>query len=169
MLRKAYKKRHIQGEVELNMAAMLDMAFQLLAFFILTYQPGAVEGCIAIRMPPPGFVAKPEASSGGGTTSPAEADSLAGAASLEVAVTADKKGGIASIRVAQHAPVTTLTELEQKLRGLMKVTNVPFEQILLKVSPDLDYENVLKVVEICARNKLTSGGDQTKLNIVELP
>ena len=44
------KKRHIEGDVQLNMAAMLDMAFQLLAFFILTYQPGKVEGCIGIRM-----------------------------------------------------------------------------------------------------------------------
>ena len=35
--------------MQLNMAAMLDMAFQLLAFFILTYSPGKVEGCIAIR------------------------------------------------------------------------------------------------------------------------
>jgi len=44
------KKRHIEGDVQLNMAAMLDMAFQLLAFFILTYRPAPVEGWAIERM-----------------------------------------------------------------------------------------------------------------------
>jgi biopolymer transport protein ExbD len=163
------EKRHIQGDVELNMAAMLDMAFQLLAFFILTYQPGAVEGCIAIRMPPPGPITSPETSKDGAAASPSNADSLAGAATLEVAVKADKNGSIATIRVAEHPPVPSLADFEQKLRGLMKISNIPFEQVLLKVSPGLQYENVLQVVEICARNKLTAGEQQTKLSIVEMP
>src|SRR5688500_6409698 len=46
------KKQRPQGEVELNMAAMLDMAFQLLAFFILTFKPSAVEAEVSLRMPP---------------------------------------------------------------------------------------------------------------------
>ena len=46
------KKRH-QDDVELNLTAMLDMAFQLLAFFILTFRPSPVEGQIMLRMPPP--------------------------------------------------------------------------------------------------------------------
>ena len=33
------KKSRGKEEVELNLAAMLDMAFQLLAFFILTFRP----------------------------------------------------------------------------------------------------------------------------------
>jgi biopolymer transport protein ExbD len=37
------KKKRNQGEVELNLAAMLDMAFQLLTFFILTFKPAPVE------------------------------------------------------------------------------------------------------------------------------
>ena len=47
------KKKRSHGEVELNMAAMLDMAFQLLAFFILTFNPSPVEAEISLRMPPP--------------------------------------------------------------------------------------------------------------------
>jgi biopolymer transport protein ExbD len=163
------KKRHIEAEVQLNMAAMLDMAFQLLAFFILTYQPGAVEGCIAIRMPPPGAVARPDAAKEGGAASPSNADALATATTLEVAVTAGKNGSIAAIRVAEHPPVANLADFEQKLHSLMKISNIPFEQVLLRVSPSLEYQNVLRVVEICARNKLTPGDQQTKLSIVELP
>src|SRR6186713_3046719 len=47
------RKRRQQGDVELNLAAMLDMAFQLLAFFILTFKPAPVEGEVLLRMPPP--------------------------------------------------------------------------------------------------------------------
>ena len=47
------KKRQTQDEVELNLAAMLDMAFQLLAFFVLTFRPSPVEGQLALNMPPP--------------------------------------------------------------------------------------------------------------------
>src|SRR5277367_3608019 len=48
------KKKHRGSEtVELNMAAMLDMAFQLLTFFILTFKPAPVESQIRLRMPLP--------------------------------------------------------------------------------------------------------------------
>ncbi len=149
------------------MAAMLDMAFQLLAFFILTYQPGKVEGCISVRMPPATPVTKPDTS--GGAANPAEATALAGAVSLQITVTANKEGGIAGIRVGEHAPVTDLGDVERQLRTITKVSESPFDQVLLKVSRNLEYENVLKVIEICARNKLTSGDQQTKVSIVEMP
>ena len=32
---------------------MLDMAFQLLTFFILTFRPAPIEGQISLRLPPP--------------------------------------------------------------------------------------------------------------------
>ena len=47
------RKRRSQSEVELNLAAMLDMAFQLLAFFVLTFRPPPLEGQISLRLPPP--------------------------------------------------------------------------------------------------------------------
>ena len=50
------KKQHNskkQQSVELKLAAMLDMAFQLLTFFILTFRPAPIEGQIDLRLPPP--------------------------------------------------------------------------------------------------------------------
>ena len=41
-------------EVELPITPMLDMAFQLLAFFILTYHPSALEGQIRLALPAAG-------------------------------------------------------------------------------------------------------------------
>ena len=46
------KKRRRQGDVELNLAAMLDMAFQLLTFFILTYHPAPSEGQFGMNLLP---------------------------------------------------------------------------------------------------------------------
>jgi biopolymer transport protein ExbD len=160
-------KRHVAGDVQLNMAAMLDMAFQLLAFFILTYSPGKVEGCISIRMPPASPITRPDSS--GGAQNPNDATAVAGAVSLQISLTANKEGGLATIRIGEHAPVTDLRDLEEKLRSIAKVSESPFDQVLLKVSRNLEYENVLKVIEICARNKLTSGDQQTKVSIVEMP
>src|SRR5271170_6646404 len=51
------KKRRGAENVELNLAAMLDMAFQLLAFFILTFKPAPVEGQINLNLPPPAPIA----------------------------------------------------------------------------------------------------------------
>ena len=93
---------------------------------------------------------------------------MAAAVSLQITVTANKEGGIAGIRVGE-APVTDLRDLEQKLRSVAKVSSAPFDQVTLKVSRSLEYENVLKVIDICARNKLTSGDQQTKVSIVEMP
>src|SRR5580692_3584068 len=47
------RKKRDQGSVEMNLAAMLDMAFQLLTFFILTFRPAPIEGQLALNMPPP--------------------------------------------------------------------------------------------------------------------
>ena len=41
-----------QAEVELNLAAMLDMAFQILAFFVLSFRPPPVEGQLSLHLPP---------------------------------------------------------------------------------------------------------------------
>ena len=47
------KKKKSQEDVELNVTAMLDMAFQLLSFFILTFSPPPIESQISLRLPPP--------------------------------------------------------------------------------------------------------------------
>src|SRR3954467_5101865 len=41
------------SEVEIPITPMLDMAFQLLTFFILTYRPAPTEGQFAMNLLPP--------------------------------------------------------------------------------------------------------------------
>ena len=40
--RRRFRRRGSSNVVEINLAAMLDMAFQLLAFFVLTFRPSAI-------------------------------------------------------------------------------------------------------------------------------
>ena len=45
-------RQHSAEDVELNVTAMLDMAFQLLAFFVLTFRPGPFEPAVQLHLPP---------------------------------------------------------------------------------------------------------------------
>ena len=73
MSRRHHRRRSKKG-VELNLAAMLDMAFQLLTFFILTFRPAPIEGHLALNLPPPIPLTKVEVSEnpveGGGPSVP---------------------------------------------------------------------------------------------------
>ncbi len=89
------RKMRSDEEVTLNLASMLDMAFQLLAFFILTFQPPAAESVILMRMPPPLAVV------GGGTQSAGQDESKTAvkpAKTLLITVI-DKDGGIDFLQV----------------------------------------------------------------------
>src|SRR4051812_34357594 len=50
------RRRRSAESVELNLAAMLDMAFQILVFFILTFSPMPIESQIAAMLPASGPV-----------------------------------------------------------------------------------------------------------------
>src|SRR5438477_1242086 len=59
-----HKRQKIHGggsqgvQLGLIITPMLDMSFQLLAFFIMTYHPSALEGHIPGSLVPPEYVAK---------------------------------------------------------------------------------------------------------------
>lgn len=48
------RSRNPAVEVELPVTPMLDMTFQLLIFFILTFRPQAMEGQVSFSLPSPG-------------------------------------------------------------------------------------------------------------------
>src|SRR6185312_15142649 len=95
-------RRRKQSDVELNLAAMLDMAFQLLTFFILTFKPAPVEGQLALRMPPPhpvtGAVGGQKAGSNEKNPNPLEALNT-----LVIAVTSNANGGTQQIQLGEAA------------------------------------------------------------------
>lgn len=161
------RKKKKGGEaVELNLAAMLDMAFQLLTFFILTFKPAPVEGQIAQRLPPPQAVAGKTDSKPAGDNDKTS-DAPAPVSTLLISVFSDPQtGDIAGMAIGENG--VTLKDLDGKLKEIF-AANTPFEQVLIQVHQDLMYDKLMKVIEICAKQKLPDGSKLSKLSFVELP
>jgi biopolymer transport protein ExbD len=163
MRRRRYQRP--QADVELNMASMLDMAFQLLAFFILTFRPAPIEGQISLRLPPPLPVTKGTEAMGSDVTNTNPAK---GVDTLTISVFADKTGDIGSLGVGESG-VANLTALESRLEQIFADKDNSFEQVIIQVGSTLRYEALMKVVDICTHLKLSNGQKLSKLSFVELP
>ena len=61
MLRRPKRMQDTPTEPNLPITPMLDMSFQLMAFFILTFKPGPTEGQLAMMLPREGTDATPPA------------------------------------------------------------------------------------------------------------
>ena len=133
--------------VELNVTAMLDMAFQLLAFFVLTFRSSPIEPGFMMHMPP----AMPVVVKAG-PEPPVEpiiniADfKPAGVDTLRIDLYSES-GRLEGITLS-HGPVDSLDDLRQKLRPFLEDPKSPIEQIVVHASDRLQYSNVMEVVGI---------------------
>ena len=166
------RKRRGQEEVELNLAAMLDMAFQLLTFFILTFRPPPVEGQVSLRMPPPQLVVVTKGAVKAGAD---ESDKrvVQGLNTLVITVLGrpanDPRdpGGIHQIAVGDA--VCGEYTLGEKLKAAFGDSGAGFEQVIIQVGSSLRYDQLMKVIDICTQQKLPNGERLSKLSFVELP
>lgn len=160
------KKKRDQGEVELNLAAMLDMAFQLLCFFILTFKPAPVEGDVVLRMPPPmpTTIVQPAEKIGANekNTNPVQ-----GLNTLLITVVGDDVGNLKSLAVGD-TPVN-LADLDHRLQTVLGDAGLGFEQVVIQVSPSLSYDELMQVLDVCTRQKLANGQKLSKLSFSQLP
>ena len=159
------KKSHDDEGVQVNLTAMLDMAFQLLAFFVLTFKPAPIEGQISLRMPPPQPVVM--AQSKEKKAGSAEKKVETGLESLVISAFPDKTGGLGTMQVFEQ-PVATLSGLDAELRDKLTAANTPFEQVVIQVHSGLRYDALMSVIDICTRQKMSDGKPLTKLSFVEL-
>ncbi len=159
-------RRRSGEEVELNLAAMLDMAFQLLTFFILTFKPGPVEGQINLRLPLPVGITTEGTAKPGDTLSTTEVPK--GLNTLVVSVFANEAGRIASMGVGENR-INTLPGLDSKLQQVFSDKATPFDQVIVQVGGRLRYDELMKVVEVCTRQTLPDGQKLAKLSFVEAP
>jgi biopolymer transport protein ExbD len=161
------KRRKGEGAVELNLAAMLDMAFQLLTFFILTFRPAPVEGQISLRMPPAQAVTPVQNAVQAGSNT-ANDNPVQGLNSLVISVVPNASGGIGSMAIGEGA-VATLQGLNDRLKSILSDASSPFDQVVIQVGSGLRYENLMGVVDVCTRQMLPDGKRLSKLSFVELP
>jgi biopolymer transport protein ExbD len=161
------RKRRKSGEdVELNLAAMLDMAFQLLTFFILTFKPAPLEGQVSLRLPPPIGITREGTEKAGSDTNAKEPPK--GLTTLVISAFSDRNGMLAALAVGE-TPVGTVPALGNRLATVFADKTTPFDQVIIQVGQDLRYDELMKVVEECTRQKLPDGSPLSKLSFVEVP
>lgn len=160
------KKRRSHVEVELNLAAMLDMAFQLLTFFILTFRPSAIEGEIMLQMPPPRPVTTvPNGQSPGSDA--ANTNPVQGLSTITITVLASPDGQIDGLSIGESS-VASVDALGARLHDLLADTQAGFDQVLIQAESNLSYQALMDVVDVCARQDLPKGGKLAKLGFVEI-
>jgi biopolymer transport protein ExbD len=164
---KSKKKKRNQGDVELNLAAMLDMAFQLLTFFILTFKPAPIEGDVMLRMPlpmPTTILKNAERlGSDDKNTNPVQ-----GLESLVITVIADDAGGIKNIAVAD-AVVDNVQDFGGRLQSILGDKGTAFEQVLIQVGSNVSYGELMQVIDVCTRQRMANGEKLSKLSFIQLP
>jgi biopolymer transport protein ExbD len=161
------KRRKGSENVELNLAAMLDMAFQLLTFFILTFKPAPVEGQVDLRLPPPEPVTNVAAKAQAGKDD-ANKDPVQGLESLIVSIFPTPGGQIGSLAIGE-SNVAGLGQLEAQLKTILADPGSPFKQVIIQVGAALRYEELMRVIDICTRQSMADGSKLSKLSFVELP
>src|SRR5579864_4639194 len=138
-MRRNRRKRPQTEEVSLNLAAMLDMAFQLLAFFILTFKPNPVEGQINLNLPPAHHEIRPAGPPAPGGPDPGL---VAGAKTLTITIAAAENGQVASVRVGLEklfdGPLNEgrLRQFHRRLRDVFSIREA-FDQVVLRVGKSL--------------------------------
>jgi biopolymer transport protein ExbD len=166
MSRRRKKKRHM-SDVELNLAAMLDMAFQLLCFFILTFKPAPVEGDIILKLPPPmPTTMQPGAKPLGGDES--DTSPVMALETLTISVLSTPSGSIKAIMVGDAEVPGALAGLDFKLKKVLGESNAGFKQVLIQVDSRLHYDSLMQIIGVCNVQKI-DGERLSKLSFVELP
>jgi biopolymer transport protein ExbD len=122
---------------------MLDMAFQLLTFFVLTYKPAPSEVQFVMNLLP----AQPATAISAEAPSDKPAENLpATLRTLPTALKAGEGGRLAQIMVGETPLATDPKALEAELEKYFSDPDLPFEQTLLKVDPRLRYSELMRVV-----------------------
>jgi len=164
MLKRRRRKVKQEG-VKLNMAAMLDMAFQLLAFFIATFKPMTIEQQIALKLPPPEKVKSETETSKPNPDSPVDVLLK----SMRVGLEASPDGLLASILfIDDGSRARDLNDFEAKMRTKLEsaAKATPIEQVILEVDPRLNLQTTMEVMDRCLRQKMADGKPLTKISPV---
>jgi biopolymer transport protein ExbD len=149
---------------DVPIAPFLDMAFQLLTFFVITYRPLPEEGQFLMNLLP----AQPATSITAEAPTQKPSDSLpVSLRTLPTMLIAGFGGHLAQIRVGEQTIPTDPKALETELVKYFQDPNLPFDQTLLKVDPNLKYSDLMKVINAFS-NAFVKAKKDPKLSFEEL-
>jgi biopolymer transport protein ExbD len=155
------RKTEAGPEPTLPVTPMLDMAFQLLAFFVMTYHPSDLEGQMELSLPSES-VAKAKSADEVKQDAATDKDPLELPADLTVIVRTQRdnvnNGLISGMTLQAEAgasPVDTLDKLRDELKSRHgSVTNK--ENIKIQSDAKLKWGEVVKVMDVCKEAGFTN-------------
>lgn len=152
------------GDVESGMTSMLDLIFNILAYFVVIYVPLASERSFDLAMTP---AAESDTVSDTQTTDlPKEVELVP---HLNIELKAGPNGELAAIELQGHELPPQMDRFEGQLRRIGGALRVSAdrtgdeeasagEAVLLVASPRLKYRYVLECVEVCTRTGFSKIG-----------
>lgn len=169
--RRRFRRRGSSNVVEINLAAMLDMAFQLLAFFVLTFRPSAIEGHFLVHLPPPVPTTNVAAATEPSTVGDTE-KMLANLEKFDLFVKADEQGSVAEVRVGMSSAIRgeltpqRLQQIDQQLKSLMAF-DPTYTTVQCHADGHLLYGELMQIVGVCTQQVLPNG-EYMRLNLIQL-
>ena len=132
-------------EPDLPITPMLDMAFQLLAFFVVTYNPGPIEAMLPLSLP------KLE----GGPTQQLSLPTENEAEEITVQITSTETGAIDGIAVFTKSTAANPAQLGKDSRALFEHLKKQIAELkvqtpgklTIEMADELNYQNVIKLVD----------------------
>jgi biopolymer transport protein ExbD len=159
-------RRQKIDEPNVPVAPMLDMAFQLLTFFVLTYRQAPQEGQFVMSLLP----AQPATAVGAAAPkdAPASSELPVSLRTLPTTLRAGDGGRIARIVVEKdEIPSDNPRMLEEALLKYLQDPDLPFDQTLIKVDPNLRYSELMTVINAFS-NAFVRARKEPKLSFAEL-
>ena len=145
-------KRMKTEEIEIPVTPMLDMAFQLLTFFILTYHPAPSEGQFSMNLLPAQPAVAMDAPAPVETTT--TNDLPAGLKTLPTTLRAKDDGSLGRVTLGE-TDIDGMAALSKELATILKDPTLPFDQTVIKVDPHLKYAELMKVIDVFSALKVT--------------
>jgi biopolymer transport protein ExbD len=142
------RKEETPVDVTLPITPMLDMSFQLLSFFILTFHPMPTEGQLSVSLPKIDAAATPDQS----PTPPEDQKD-----EYTITVISNSTGELTSSSISLKGPATNaesiknLAQLRDELKKIAASTKQGAKgvSITLEASNDLMYSGLITIMDLC--------------------
>jgi biopolymer transport protein ExbD len=145
-------KPKMKAEVEIQVTPMLDMAFQLLTFFIMTYRPAPTEGQFAMNLLPAQAQTRMDAPISSDASS---SEVPAGLRTLPTVLRAGDSGRLGKVTLGE-VDIQGMDQLKKELEDILgHKDEYPFDQALIKVDPSLRYSELMQVIDVFSRLGVT--------------
>jgi biopolymer transport protein ExbD len=141
-------KRVVQTEhkVEQNMTAMIDVVFQLLTFFVMTFKVAALEGDFNLKMP----------------RNAVHRDSVVNVEQpLKIHLMANAQGELTRFQIGSHEPMRSFSDMTRTIESILHSAASPGltneTEVVLECDTHLKYNYVIEAITALSAKKLPNG------------